>query len=100
MWVCASKYSTSGSSATRFASQDGSIGGTLPAVVAQQFAHLFVGRLREIVVPEADRVERVRSARAHDRVHVARQLPARLARGDRHRDDDAPGALLLERLDR
>src|SRR5215213_10645787 len=57
--------------------------------LVEQRAHLLVGRLREVLVPEAYRVEGLRRPQADDLVNLPRQLLARRGRRDRNGDDDA-----------
>ena len=56
--------------------------------LCEQRAHLLVGRLREVLVPQPDRVERVGRDRADDLIDLAAKLLAGLGRRRRHRDDD------------
>ena len=52
---------------------------------------LLVTRLRELVVPRAHGVEGLRGREADVFVHEVGELGARLARRDRHGDDDPRG---------
>src|SRR6266545_6527211 len=54
----------------------------------QQLADLFIGRLREVFVPQSDGVKRLRREAADDLVHFAAKIVASLTRGDRDRHDD------------
>jgi len=51
--------------------------------------YLLVRRLAEVFVPESDGVERLGRHGTHDFVGLAQQRRARVARRDRHGDDDA-----------
>ena len=54
----------------------------------QQLADLFIGCLREVFVPQSDRVKRLRREAADDLVHFAAEIVAGLTRGYRDRHDD------------
>src|SRR5262249_27580980 len=54
----------------------------------QQLADLFIGRLREVFVPQSDGVKRLRREAADDHVRLAAKIVASLTRGDRDRHDD------------
>jgi peptidyl-prolyl cis-trans isomerase A (cyclophilin A) len=58
----------------------------------EQLADFLVGRLREVLVPQADRVERLRLVGADGLVRLPLELLARLDRPDRDGDHD-PGRL-------
>src|SRR4051794_8075753 len=60
----------------------------------EQLADLLIGRLREVLVPEAHRVERLGRPGADDLVHLVLELLAGRRRRDRHGHDD-PGRLPL-----
>jgi hypothetical protein len=57
----------------------------------QQRTHLVVRRLREVVVPEPDGLQRLGRERAHDLVGHVAQRRAHAGVGDRDRDHDARG---------
>src|SRR5436189_6366668 len=57
----------------------------------EQSADLLVGRLREVLVPVADRPEGLRRLRADDLVHDAAELLTGLGRADGDRGDDPRG---------
>src|SRR5262249_9168665 len=66
----------------------------------EQLANLLVGRLREVAVPQADRVERVRRAGADDLVRLLVELGAGLRCPDRDGDDNAGRPLFAQGGDR
>jgi hypothetical protein len=66
----------------------------------QQLTNLLIRRLRKILVPATDRVERLRCHRADDAVSLFLHLLAGVGRGDRNRNDDARWILLPQRFDR
>src|SRR5258705_10737409 len=65
----------------------------------QQVANFFVGRLCEILVPEADRMKGLRRHGTDDIVGLLAQLLAGLGWRDRDRHDEARRPLLPQRLD-
>src|SRR5437763_11450386 len=73
---------------------------THPACPGDQLADFGVGRLREVFVREADRVERYRSRRADDLVGFLLEFFADLLRRGRYSDDDACGAALAQGTNR
>ena len=66
----------------------------------QESGHFFVRRLRKLLVPQADRVERLGRRHAHHLVDQPAQMLASLPRTDRDRHDDSCRRLLPERDDR
>jgi hypothetical protein len=65
----------------------------------EQVANLLIHRLGEVMVPEADRVERLWCDRAYDIVDFSPQLLTGFGCCSWNGDDDAGGLLLPQRLD-
>src|SRR5207247_3143922 len=63
----------------------------------EQGADLLVARLREVLVPQAYSVERLRRVHAHDVVDVVSELVTGSSCSDGNGDDDVRGMLLADR---
>src|SRR5690606_502110 len=72
----------------------------LPIHPLQQRPHIVVTELRETLVPDADRHERLRREEADHLVCLLLERPTHVRRRNRDRDDDARGLLMPQRGDR
>jgi len=68
--------------------------GQFPRALLEQVAHFVVADLRELLVPAADRAERLRSDDADDLVRLVPKLLARLSCTGGHGNDNLAGAVL------
>src|SRR5437660_190095 len=90
-----SRRMESKSSTGRSVSRMSVMGGLL-----QELVDFFVGGLRKVVIPEANRLERLGCAEADDVDALVAKFVAGLRRGDRDRDDDRARLHLAKCRDR